>query len=73
MLVAMNTCRIATVRSIPVTMLINQAGKKDPKMLTDGARPHPEAGTAARHANRCTAARDRARVALFISTDHSAE
>src|SRR5713226_2017267 len=38
---ATNSCRTTTVSTTPMTIEINHAGKKDPRMLTDGDTPQP--------------------------------
>src|SRR6059058_5651352 len=39
--IATNSCRTTTVSTTPMTIEINHAGKKDPRMLTDGDTPQP--------------------------------
>src|SRR5216117_236632 len=38
--IATNSCRTTTVSTTPMTIEINHAGKKDPRMLTDGDTQH---------------------------------
>src|SRR2546428_4767790 len=39
--IATNSCRTTTVSTTPMTIEINHAGKKDPRMLKDGDTPQP--------------------------------
>jgi len=70
--VATKTCRTTTVSRIPVTMLISHAGKNDPKMLTEGARPHPDVRRSDADAARSSDSRSRWRSRSIARSDATA-